>query len=106
MQFVSDLLHILIEVVILLSAIIPLVVALVKYIKKAIKEKNWRNLLRLAIQLMEQAERQFDNGADKKDFVISMLKTSLDEIEYEITDEELSNLVDSLVDLTKKLNIK
>ena len=58
MQFVSDLLHILIEVVILLSAIIPLVVALVKYIKKAIKEKNWRNLLRLAIQLMEQAERQ------------------------------------------------
>lgn len=106
MQSTSDIIHLISEIVVLLGVIVPLIVAVVRYAQKAIKEKNWTKLLNLAISLMEQAEREFENGSDRKSFVMQMLRTSLDGINYEMTDEELSDLIDNMVALTKKVNIK
>ena len=50
-----------------LAAAIPLVVKLVEYVQKAVKEKNWNDLLKLVTNLMEEAESKFDNGADRKE---------------------------------------
>ncbi|MBO7734847.1 MAG: hypothetical protein J6S67_19965 [Methanobrevibacter sp.] len=102
MQNISDIIRLITELLVL----IPMVVALVKYIRKAIREKNWKKILNIAIKLMEQAEAEFENGTDRKSFVMSMLRTSCDEIKFDITDEELSDLIDNMVDLTNKLNIK
>lgn len=47
---------------------IPLVVKLVQYVQKAAQEKNWGNLLGLLVELMEEAEIMFDEGATRKEW--------------------------------------
>ena len=87
-----------------LVAVIPLVVKLVEYVQKATKEKNWNDLLKLVMNLMEQAEGKFDNGDERKEWVIMMVKASADTINYDIDLEVVANMVDSLCSLTKVVN--
>ena len=87
-----------------LTVCIPLVVKLVEYVQKATKEKNWNNLLKLVIELMETAETQFDNGADRKTWVLETVKTSAEFINYDIDINVVSKLIDSLCDMTKVVN--
>jgi hypothetical protein len=75
---------IIIEILSGLIIMIPLVVELVKYIKAAAMEKNWNDLLKLIMNLMAQAESKFDNGADRKEWVLVMVKASADTINYPI----------------------
>lgn len=87
-----------------LVACIPLVVQLVKYCQKAVKEKNWNQLLKLVMNLMEEAETKFETGADRKEWVMMMIKASADTINYEIDMDEVSKLIDSLCSMTKIVN--
>ena len=88
-----------------LAVTIPLVVELVKYVQKAIQEKNWNNLLKMVMDLMAQAEKNFDNGADRREWVINMVMQSANTINYPMDEEALGKLIDSLCDLTKQVNI-
>ncbi len=83
---------------------IPLVVKLVEYVKKAVQEKEWNKLLALVMKLMAEAEEKFDNGADRKSWVIGMVEASADIVDYKIDIEQLSNLIDQLCDMSKKVN--
>lgn len=87
-----------------LATAIPLVVKLVEYVQKAVKEKNWNKLLELVMELMQTAENKFDNGADRKEWVMAMVKASADTINYDIDTEAVSNLIDSLCDMSKVVN--
>ena len=87
-----------------LVALIPLVVKLVEYVEKATKEKNWNDLLKLVTNLMEEAEGKFDNGAERKEWVLMMVKASADTINYDIDLNAVSNLIDSLVEMSKVVN--
>lgn len=87
-----------------LAVTIPLVVQLVKYVEKAVREKNWNDLLQLVTNLMAEAECKFDNGADRKEWVLTCVKASADTINYDISLDEVSNLIDSLCELSKKVN--
>lgn len=87
-----------------LATAIPLVIALVKYIKQAIQEKNWNQLLKLVTDLMKEAETKFDTGAQKKEWVMAMVKASADSINYPIDMSEISKLIDALCDMTKVVN--
>lgn len=100
-----DILELLIEILGGLVVIIPLVVKLVEYVKKSALEKNWNNLIRLLLNLIATAEEKFDNGADRKQWVIAMVQASANTINYPITEKELGDLIDNLVALTKKVNI-
>lgn len=100
-----DILELLIEILGSLVVIIPLVVKLVEYVKKSALEKNWSNLIRLLLNLIAAAEEKFDNGADRKQWVIAMVQASANTINYPITEKELGDLIDNLVALTKKVNI-
>lgn len=101
----SQTLQIIVQILTTLVTLVPMVFALVKYITAAVKGKNWNNLIGLILSLCAEAETQFTNGADKKQWVMSMVKSSLNFINYEIDDETLSLLIDSLIDLTNKVNI-
>ena len=101
-----DILNLIIEVLAGLAIVIPLVIELIKYVKKSALEKNWNNLIRLLIELMATAEEKFDNGADRKQWVIAMVQASANSINYPITEKELGDLIDNLVKLTKKVNVK
>lgn len=88
-----------------LAIAIPLVVKLVEYVKKAVKEKNWNKLLILIMDLMAEAEGKFDTGAERKDWVMMAIKASADTIDYDIDMNEVSKLIDSLCAMAKKVNV-
>ena len=87
-----------------LATCIPLAVKLVEYVKTATKEKNWANLLGLVMSLMEQAEKKFDDGATRKEWVMAMVKASADYINYPVDEDTLSKMIDSLCDMSKVVN--
>ena len=87
-----------------LATAIPLVIKLVQYVQKAIKEKNWSKVLELVMNLIEQAETKFDNGDERKEWVLVMVKASADTIDYDIDMDAISELIDSLCDMSKVVN--
>ena len=101
-----EILELIIEILAGLLVVIPLVAKLIEYVKKSTLEKNWSNLIRLLLNLMATAEEKFDNGADRKQWVIAMVQATANTINYPISEQELSKLIDNLVELTKKVNIK
>lgn len=96
--------EILISVLSGLAATIPLVIKLVEYVKKAIKEKNWADLLTLITNLMQEAESKFQTGADRKEWVLMMVKASADTINYDIDLEQVAKLIDDLCAMSKVVN--
>lgn len=87
-----------------LATAIPLIISLIKYIKESIKEKNWSHLLDLVMNLMQEAEKKFDDGATKKEYVLALVKASADSINYDIDTNAISELIDSLCDMSKAVN--
>ena len=87
-----------------LATAIPLVIKLVQYVKKAVQEKNWGNLLGVLIDLMEQAESMFDSGATRKEWVMAMAQTSAEYIAYPVETAALSALIDEFVSMTKNVH--
>ena len=87
-----------------LAVTIPLVVQLVRYVEAATKEKNWSKVLDLVIDLMKQAEVQFDKGSDKKQWVLSMIEASANTLNYDIDLEQISKLIDALCAMAKAVN--
>lgn len=87
-----------------LTIAIPLITSLIKYVKVAVKERNWDKLLALVINLMAEAEKKFDNGATRKEWVIAMVKASSDSINYNIDIDAVGDLIDSLCDMSKVVN--
>ena len=83
---------------------IPLVIKLVEYVRKAVQEKNWSNLLKLVMSLMAEAEGKFEKGADKKEWVLAAVDASAKTINYEIDLEQVGELIDSLCDMSKLVN--
>lgn len=87
-----------------IAVAIPLVVKLVEYVQKAMREKNWSKLLTLVMQFMAEAEEKFDNGADRRAWVLDMIAASADVVDYDIDIEEVGKLIDSLCAMSKKVN--
>ena len=59
-----------------IAVCIPLVIKLVSTVKEVVKEKNWNELVSMAFDYMGQAEELFDTGAQRKEWVMAMIKTS------------------------------
>ena len=89
-----------------LSARIPLAYKLIQYVKKATQEKNWAALLGLVISLMEEAETKFTDGATRKEWVMAMVQTSAEYINYPVDVTALGELIDALCDMTKVVNFE
>lgn len=87
-----------------LSACIPLAYKLIQYVKKATQEKNWAALLGLVVRLMEEAENKFADGATRKEWVMAMVQTSAEYINYPVDTAALGELVDTLCNMTKVVN--
>lgn len=83
---------------------IPLTVKLVQYIQKSVQEKNWTSLVGLLIDLMEEAEQKFEDGATRKEWVLAMVQASAEYINYPVDIEALSAMIDSLCDMTQIIN--
>lgn len=87
-----------------LAAAIPLAVKLYQAVKAAVQEKNWTRLLGLVVDLMEEAETKFADGATRKEWVMAMVQTSAEYINYPVDTEALFEMIDALCDMTKIVN--
>ena len=58
----------------------------------------------MVMDLMKTAEGMFEKGADRKEWVLAMIKGSADSINYDIDIEAISQLIDSLCDMSKVVN--
>ena len=87
-----------------LAAAIPLVIQLVKYVEKAIKERNWGIVLNKVMDLMEIAETKFTEGADRKEWVLAMLRECASGINYDIDYDAIANMIDRLCAMSKVIN--
>lgn len=96
--------EILISILTGLATAIPLVIKLVEYVKKSIQEKNWNKLLNLVMNLMQEAEGKFQNGTERKEWVLMMVKASADTIDYDIDLDVVAEMIDSLCAMTKVVN--
>ena len=89
-----------------LATCIPLAMKLIQYVKKATQEKNWAGLLDLVMKLMEQAEKKFADGVTRKEWVMAMVQTSAEYVQYPMDIQALSDMIDQLTNLTKNVNVK
>lgn len=87
-----------------IAAIIALVVSLVKYVKQAIKEKNWPEVVKMVSDYMAEAEDKFGNGADRKQWVMAMVQVSAEATKYNVNMTEIAKLIDDLCAMSKKVN--
>ena len=87
-----------------LATAIPLAIKLVEYVQKAVREKNWGKVLDMVMKYMETAEEKFDNGADRKEWVLAMVKASADTVDYDIDMAAISKLVEDLCKMSKTVN--
>ncbi len=87
-----------------IAVCVPVVKALVHYVQKAVREKNWSQLLTMVVRLMKAAEGMFDTGADRKQYVLQMVQASADQINFEIDLALVGQMIDDLCDMSKVVN--
>ena len=91
-----------------LATAIPLVVKLVQYVSASVKEKNWNELVKLAIGYMTTAETKFTDGATRKEWVMAMIESSAKSTNYPLDDaalQKISDMIDSICAASKTINV-
>ena len=94
------------QILIGLAAIIPLIVALIKYVDKATESKNWNIVVKMILDLMVQAEQDYSTGVEKKMFVMNQVEVLAKTVNFEIDMDKVSDLIDALCDMAHEVNIK
>ena len=75
-------------------------------IKPYLTNGQWYIPVIQAIQFMAIAEDKFDNGADRKVWVMETLKEAMTKLNIECNYEAISNMIDAICRLSKILNKK
>ena len=87
-----------------IAACIPLCVNLVKTVKSLVMEKRWSSLMQMVADLMVIAEDKLAYGADKKEWVLAMLKSSAEELGYDYDEIVIGEMIDCLAAMAKTVN--
>lgn len=58
----------------------------------------------MVMKYMATAEEKFDNGADRKEWVLAMMKASADTVNYDIDMDVIDKLIDDLCEMSKAVN--
>ena len=90
-----------------IAVAIPLIIKLIEVVKKATKEKNWNLLLKMTMDYMTEAEKNIASGAERKEWVMSMVIASAANINYPMTDDDvkkIEDLIDAICDASKIIN--
>ena len=90
-----------------IAVAIPLIIKLVEVVRNSVKEKNWNLLMKMTMDYMTEAEKNIASGAERKEWVMSMVIASAANINYPMTDDDvkkIEDLIDSICDASKILN--
>lgn len=105
---IRDWLELIVEFITGLAIIIPLVIELVKKTKEAIKEKNWSEIVKVAIDLMVSVEGKHRDGEEKKAWVLEGVRVASQSIDYNydaIAEQKISDMIDAVCKASKSINV-
>ena len=88
-----------------IAVLVPLLVKFVQYVQKAAQEKNWAEMMRIVMRLMAEAEQKFDEGAQRKEWVLAELRAVASTLNYEIDWAVVSDMIDKICDVSKEINV-
>ena len=94
----QDIIKLVLQCIITLSAVIPLIMALIRYVNKYRSKSDWDKLVQLVMELCVQAENKYKKGSDKKNWVISMVQKLSSSIDYDISNDDLKK-IELLIDV-------
>jgi hypothetical protein len=80
--------------IVTLAGLVPAAVALVKFVIKSIKDKNWSAIKEIADKAMVAAEASGKSGADKKQMVIDAVVAGCKAANIDIDESQLKALAD------------
>lgn len=103
----TNLVQIIVSILSGCAVCLPLVIKLVQYVSASIKEKNWNEIVKLAIGYMTTAETKFTDGATRKEWVLGMIETSAKSINYNLDSvalQKISDMIDNICDASKTIN--
>jgi hypothetical protein len=89
-----------------LATCIPLVIKLVQYVEKAKQEKNFGSIMKMVLELMTEAEANYETGAERKEYVMDAIRNISDTLDYPVDMDKVSNMIDAICDASKNINIK
>ena len=90
-----------------IAVAIPLIIKLVNVVKDATRSKNWNLLIKMTMDYMTEAEKNIASGAERKQWVMSMVIASAANINYTMTDDDvkkIEDLIDAICDASKIIN--
>lgn len=103
---INDWVNLIVSVLAGLATAIPLIVKLIQFIKESVKSKNWSSLMQLVLQLMTEAEKNYATGAERKEYVMSAIKSMESTLNYDIDEDVISAMIDSIVLASKTINAR
>lgn len=90
-----------------LAVCIPLVVKLVQAVKAAVQEKNWSQIVAIVLDLMQQAEGLFAEGAARKAWVMAGVQSAAKSANYPYDEEaaqKIGDMIDAICAAAKVVN--
>ena len=87
-----------------LAVCIPLAAKLVQYVRANVRAKNYPALISLVTDLMEQAEEMFENGADRKTWVLKMVEAAADSLNFDVDPNIVGDMIDTLCAMAHVVN--
>ena len=91
-----------------ISVCIPLALSLIAFVKKVSAEKKWNVLVSNVLQLMMKAEKDYERGVEKKEYVMNAIKTIADQIGYNFdaeAEKKVSEMIDEICKMAKVVNV-
>ena len=101
---VMDIVSLVVAIVSGIATCIPLIIQLVKYIKEAIKSKNWSALMTIVIQLMTDAEKLFATGEEREEYVISTIKSMEKTLNCDVDEKVIREMIKAIATASKTIN--
>jgi len=84
---------------------IPLVIKLIEHVQASVREKNWPEIMQLVMDLMADAEKMFDEGSKRKEWVMDQIVFVSEYVDYDINMAVVSNMIDAMCKMSKSVNV-
>ena len=98
-------LRIIMGIVLGLLVLIPFCVKVFNWIKKMISDKKWPELIKIVVKLIAEAEEACPDGASRKEYVMQMVKSAAEAMDYDVDMDEISKFIDNVVAMAKLVNV-
>jgi len=92
-----------------LAAAIPLVIKLVAVVKENAEKGNWNKIVKIVLEQMVEAEKNYTEGTAKKAWVMNQVRVLAKNLEYnytEIEEAKVSAMIDAICEAAKIINVE